>query len=70
MNSTWRVLKGTFNVLCSFVKSIKRRKFRQRADNLNVVRALTNGSKKQHLQAVTMDIFKLSIENNINLFPE
>ena len=34
------------------------------------MRALTNGSKKQHLQAVTMDIFKLCIENNINLFPE
>ena len=43
---------------------------RHRTDNQNVVRALTNGSKKQHLQAVTMDIFKLYIENNINLFPE
>ena len=70
MDSTWRELKGTFNVLCSFVKIIKGRKVRHRTDNQNVVRALTNGSKKQHLQAVTMDIFKLCIENNINLFPE
>ena len=70
MDSTWRELKGTFNVLCSFVKIIKGRKVRHRTDNQNVVRALTNGSKKQHLQAVTMDIFNLCIENNIDVFPE
>ena len=70
MDSTWRELKGTFNVLCSFVKIIKGRKVRHRTDNQNVVRALTNGSKKQHLQAITMDIFKLCIENNIDLFPK
>ena len=70
LDLTWRELKGTFNVLCSFVKIIKGRKVRHRTDNQNVVRALTNGGKKQHLQAVTMDIFKLCIENNINLFPE
>ena len=43
---------------------------RHRTVNQNVVHALINGSKKQLLQAVTMDIFKLCIENNINLFPE
>ena len=48
--------------MCSFVKSIKGRKVRHRTDNQNVVRALTNGSKKQ--------IYKLCMENNINLFPE
>ena len=58
MDSTWHELKGTFNVLCSLVKPIKGKKVRHRTDNQNVVRALTNGSKKQHLQAVTMDIFK------------
>ena len=56
MDSSWREVKGTFNVLCSFVKSIKGRKVRHRTDNQNVVRALTNGNKKQHLQALTMDI--------------
>ena len=70
MDSMWHKLKGTFNVLCSFVKSIKGRKVRHRIDNQNIVCVLTNGSKKLHLQAVTMDIFKLCIENNINLFPE
>ena len=70
MDSTWGELKGTFNVLYSFVKIIEGRMVRHRNDNQNVVRALTNGSKKQHLRAVTMDIFKLCIENNINLFPE
>ena len=67
MDSTWRHLEGTFNVLCSFVKSMKGRKVRHRTDNQNVVHTLTNGNKKQHLQAVTMDIFKLCIENNINI---
>ena len=63
-------LKGTFNVLCSFVKSIRGRKVRHRTDNQNVAHALKNGSKKQHFQAVTMDIFKLCIENNVNICPE
>ena len=62
MDATWRELKGTFNVLCSFVKSIKGRKVRDRTDNQNVVRVLTNGSKKQHLQAVTMDILKVPMK--------
>ena len=70
MDSTWHALKGTFNVLCSFVKSIKGRKVMHRTDNQNVARALTNENKKQHLQAVTMDILQLYIENYINLFPE
>ena len=70
MDSMWRELKSTFNVLCSFVKTIKGMKVSHRTDNQNIVCALTNGSKKQHLQALTMDIFKLCIENNINLFLE
>ena len=32
MDSTWLELKGTFNVLCSFVKTIKGRKVRHRTD--------------------------------------
>ena len=70
IDSMWRVLKGTFNVLCSSVKSMEGRKVRHRIDNQNVVRALTNESQKQHSQVVTMDIFKLYIENNISLFPD
>ena len=44
MGSTWHELKGTLNILCSFVKTIKGRKVRHRTDNQNLVRALTNGS--------------------------
>ena len=57
MDSMWHELEGTFNVLCSFEKSIKGKKVRHRTDNQDIVHALTKGSKKQHLQAVTMDIF-------------
>ena len=49
MDSTWREFKGTFNVLCSFVKTIKESTVRHRIDNQNIVCAMTNGSKKQHL---------------------
>ena len=69
IDSTWCELEGTFNVLCSFVKSIKGRKVRQRTGNQRVVHALTNGSKKQHLQALTMDILKLCIENENDVTP-
>ena len=72
MDSTWPEFIGTMYFQCFVLicKTIKRRKVRHKTDNQIVVRALTNESKKQHLQAVTMDIFKLCIENNINLFPE
>ena len=39
MDSMWCELKGAFNVLCSFVKSIKGRKVRHRTDNQNRVHA-------------------------------
>ena len=35
MDSMWCERKGTFNVLCSFIKSIKERKVRHRTDNQN-----------------------------------
>ena len=44
MGSTWRELKGTLNILCSFVKTIRGRKVRHRTNNQNIVHALTNGS--------------------------
>ena len=44
MGSTWHEFKGTLNISCSFVKTIKERKVRHRTDNQNIVGALTNGS--------------------------
>ena len=43
---------------------------KHRTDNQNVVRALSTGSETDNLHAIVIDIFKLRIENNIQLFPE
>ena len=43
---------------------------KHRTDNQNVVRALSNGSKPELVQELVVDIFKLCIEFNIQLFPE
>ena len=69
-SSTWRELKGTLNVMKSYVNILKGNTVKHRTDNQNVVRALSTGSKTDSVHAIVIDIFKLCIENNIQLFPE
>ena len=68
-SSTWRELKGTFYVLASYLKQLQGMVVKHQTDNQNVVRALSNGSKTELVQELVVDIFKLCIEFNIQLFP-
>ena len=43
---------------------------KHRTDNRNVVYVLSSSSKKSDLQKLVCDIFKLCLENNIQLHPE
>ena len=69
-SSTWRELKGTLNVMHSYIDCLKGKTVKHRTDNQNVIRALSAGSRKAALHALVIDIYKLCIENNIHLFPE
>ena len=69
-SSTWRELKGTFYVLASYLKQLQGIVVKHQTDNQNVVRALSNGSKTDLGQELAVDIFKLCIEFNNQLFPE
>ena len=69
-SSMWRELEGTLNVMKSYVNILKGNTVKHRTDNQNVVRALSTGSKTDNVHAIVIDIFKLCIENNIQLFPE
>ena len=53
-----------------YVNVLKENTVKHRTDNQNVVRALSTGSKTDNLHAIVINIFKLCIENNIQLFPE
>ena len=54
----------------SYVNILKGNTVKHRTDNQNVVRALSTGSKTDNVHAIVINIFKLCIENNIQLFPE
>ena len=69
-SSTWRELKGTLNVMHSYIDCLKGNTVKHRTDNQNVVRALPADSRKADLYALLIDIYKLCIENNIHLFLE
>ena len=60
-SSTWRELKGTLNVMHSYIDCLKGNTVKHRTDNQNVVRALSAGSRKADLHAVVIDIYKLCI---------
>ena len=66
-SSTWREQKGT---LKSYVNILKGNTVKHRTDKQNVVRALSTGTKTDNLHAIVINIFKLCIENNMQLFPE
>ena len=69
-SSTWRELKGTLNVMHSYIDCLKGNTVKHRTDNQNVIRAYSAGRKKVDLHAVVIGIYKLCIESNIHLFPE
>ena len=69
-SSTWREIKGTFYMLSSYLKQLQGMVVKHRTDNQNVIRALSNGSKTGLIHELVVDIFKLCIEFNIQLFPE
>ena len=60
-SSTWRELKGTLNVMKSYVNIFKGNTVKHRTDNQNVVRALSTGSKTDNLHLL------LSIFSNFAL---
>ena len=70
MNSTYSKLKAALYVLASFADQLKEQVIKHHSDNQNVVCALFNGSKKQALHKVILNIFNLCIDNNINLLPK
>ena len=57
-------------MLSSYLKQLQGVMVKHRADNQNVARALSNGSKTEPIQELVVEIFKLCIEFNIQLFPE
>ena len=66
----WRELKGTLNVMKSYVDILKGNTvLKHQTDNQNVVRAPSTGSKKDNLHAPVITIFKLCIENDIHVYP-
>ena len=69
-SSMCRELKAILYVLASFGSQLKEKVVKHHSDNQNVVCALFNGSKKQGLCKVELNIFNLCIDNKINLLPE
>ena len=69
-SSTRRELKCTFYVLSSYLTQLQGMMVKHRTDNQNVVRALSNWSRTDLVQDLAVDIFKLCITVNIQLFPE
>ena len=54
----------------SYANILKGNTVMHRTDNQNVVRALSIGSRTDNVLAIVINIFKLFIENNIQLYPE
>ena len=65
-SSTWRELKGTLNVMHSYIDCLKRNTVKHRMDNPGSFCRQQEG----RFTVVVIDIYKLCIENNIHLFPE
>ena len=69
-SSTRRELLRTFeNGLSSSAELIQSRILKHRTDNQNVARLLSVGSRKPEVQELVTDIFRLCIQNNIQLVP-
>ena len=69
-SSTFRELKATLFVLQSYIHLIKEKVIKHRSDNMTVTRILLSASKKVYLHNLTLEIFKLCIQNGIQLYSE
>ncbi len=69
-SSTWRELQAIALVLESVAPKLSHTNVRWFTDNQNVVRIMSVGSKKKHLQEVAMKIFMLCFFNSVKLEAE
>ena len=69
-SSTWRELVAVRNVLQSVMTKLRNMRVRWFTDNQNVARILRVGSRREHLQAIALDVFFLIVHNQIQLEPE
>ena len=66
-SSTWRELKGVYICLTSFSEILENKVVRWFTDNRGVVSIVKNGSMKQDLHLLAIDIYKFCIRKNISL---
>lgn len=66
-SSTVREILAFKNVLTSFEKDLKHHRVQWCSDNINATRIITNGSTKEHLQNLAMDIFNFCFKNTIQI---
>ena len=64
-SSTYRELKAIYYVLASYAKELENTKVKVFTDNDNAARIVLVGSRKPHLQALTIDIFQLCLAKRI-----
>ena len=70
MSSTWRELRGTALVLSSLAHRIAGSTCIHRTDNQAAAHIITNGSRKDHLQAEALSIHKICQQHNVKLVAE
>ncbi len=70
LSSTWRELQAVALVLESIAPKLAHTNIRWFTDNQNVVRIISVGSKKEHLQQVAMRIFSFCFANRVVLEAE
>ena len=66
-SSTWRELKALLLALQTFELSIKGRSIAWFTDNQNVVSIVSKGSKKPELHDMSLQLFKICLNSQINL---
>ena len=69
-SSTWRELKAVALVLESIAPKLAHLSVHWFTDNQNVVKIISVGSTKEHLQAVAVKIFNLCFSKSVKLEPE
>lgn len=70
MSSTWRELKAIQYALYSFVHFLKGQSVHWFTDNQGAVSIIKNGSPKQHLHEIALDLFSFCLLHCISIFPE
>ena len=70
LSSTWRKLKAVSLVLCALASKLSGHSVKRFTDNQNVVHIVESGSRKQHLQLLALNIFKVCFRHSICLYME